>query len=327
MADSEHNLYPADPASGFGAENSQFVAPASHGAAAQHTAAPDPGTSSGTVIIPRPQVGARHPNGKSPDSPSSSGEQLRGSHGPLSPSEVDALLSQQTVISQQPWTEPPEYGAVTPREMGRLLAGQTLGHYSLLEFVGGGGMGAVFRARDTMLNRTVAVKVLAPGQSSDEDTLKRFKNEAQSAARLDHENIGRVHYVGQDRGWHYIVFEFIEGENLRDLVERKGPLSLGETLDFLQQLGDALEHANNREVVHRDIKPSNVIITPERRAKLVDMGLARLHQVEASHEDLTASGVTLGTFDYISPEQARDPRSAPTYAAICIRSVARCISC
>ncbi len=194
--------------------------------------------------------------------------------------------------------------------MGRILAGQTLGHYALTEFVGGGGMGAVFRAHDTMLNRTVAVKVLAPNQSRDEDTLRRFQNEAQSAARLDHEHIGRVHYVGEDRGWHYIVFEFIEGENLRDYVDQHGPLSLADTLKYLDQLGTALDHASGREVVHRDIKPSNVIITPEGRAKLVDMGLARLHQVEAPQEDLTASGVTLGTFDYISPEQARDPRVA-----------------
>jgi len=191
-----------------------------------------------------------------------------------------------------------------------VLLGQTLGHYQLLEFVGGGGMGAVFRGLDTMLNRIVAVKVLSHTQSDDEETLRRFKNEAQSAARLDHENIGRVHYVGEADGWHYIVFEFIEGINLRDLVERDGPLRLSDAVSYMLQLGDALAHAARRDVVHRDIKPSNVLITPEGKAKLVDMGLARLHQVEHANNDLTASGVTLGTFDYISPEQARDPRSA-----------------
>lgn len=237
-------------------------------------------------------------------------EQSRGSSRAQRLDDEADLVSQQTVISRQPWGAPSNLGSVTPREMGRLLAGQTLGHYALDEFVGGGGMGAVFRAHDTMLNRTVAVKVLAPNQSRDEDTLRRFQNEAQSAARLDHEHIGRVHYVGEDRGWHYIVFEFIEGENLRDHIDHQGPLSLADTLKYLDQLGTALDHASGREVVHRDIKPSNVIITPEGRAKLVDMGLARLHQVEAPQEDLTASGVTLGTFDYISPEQARDPRLA-----------------
>jgi serine/threonine protein kinase len=219
--------------------------------------------------------------------------------------------NQPTVISKQtPSSLTPVSGHLQPVEMGRVLLGQTLGHYELLEFVGGGGMGAVFRALDTMLNRIVAVKVLSHDQSDDEETLRRFKNEAQSAARLDHENIGRVHYVGEDGGWHYIVFEFIEGINLRDLVQRDGPRAVADAVSYMLQLGDALAHAARRDVVHRDIKPSNVLVTPEGRAKLVDMGLARLHQVEQADNDLTASGVTLGTFDYISPEQARDPRSA-----------------
>jgi serine/threonine protein kinase len=219
--------------------------------------------------------------------------------------------TQPTVISKQtPGSTTPPVHHLHPAEMGRVLEGQTLGHYELQEFVGGGGMGAVFRALDTMLNRTVAVKVLSHDQSDDEETLRRFKNEAQSAARLDHENIGRVHYVGEDGGWHYIVFEFIEGINLREIVHERGPLSINDSVSYMLQLGDALAHASRRDVVHRDIKPSNVIVTPEGRAKLVDMGLARLHQVEHANNDLTASGVTLGTFDYISPEQARDPRSA-----------------
>ncbi|MEQ8790964.1 MAG: protein kinase [Pirellulaceae bacterium] len=196
-----------------------------------------------------------------------------------------------------------------PLEMAVVLEGQRLGHFELGQFVGGGGMGAVFRATDTMLDRTVAVKILSRNHTDDE-IIRRFKNEAQSAARLDHPNIARVYYVGEDQGWNYIVFEFIEGENIRDLVERRGPLSLEEAFSYTLQIAEALEHASGRDVVHRDIKPSNVLIMPDGRAKLVDMGLARLHQVEAADNDLTASGVTLGTFDYISPEQARDPRSA-----------------
>ncbi len=219
--------------------------------------------------------------------------------------------SERTVISKEsPMAVALPLAHLPPAEMGRLLAGTRLGHYQLQEFVGGGGMGAVFRALDTMLDRIVAVKVLSKVQSSDVETLRRFKNEAQSAARLDHENIGRVHYVGEDQGWHYIVFEFIEGVNLRDLVDRDGPLSLADAVSYTLQVADALAHASERNVVHRDIKPSNVLIAPGGRVKLVDMGLARLHQVEHSGDDLTASGVTLGTFDYISPEQARDPRNA-----------------
>lgn len=195
-------------------------------------------------------------------------------------------------------------------ELARQLAGERLNHFQLLEYVGGGGMGAVFRALDTMLNREVALKVLSRDQGADDETRRRFQNEAQSAARLDHENIARVYYVGEDHGLNYIVFEFIEGTNLRDLVERNGPLPLPEALSYSLQVAHALSHAASRDVVHRDIKPSNLIITASGRAKLVDMGLARLHQPKSDGADLTASGVTLGTFDYISPEQARDPRSA-----------------
>ena len=195
------------------------------------------------------------------------------------------------------------------QEVGRALEGTTLGVYTLEQFVGGGGMGAVFRARDTTLDRTVAVKVLFAESSADEELVKRFRNEAQSAARLDHENIGRVHAVGYEGGWHFIVFEYIEGRNLRELVAEGGPFDVPRTVAVAVQLAEALSHASDREVVHRDIKPSNIIITPDGQAKLVDMGLARLHQVGGTN-DLTVSGMTLGTFDYISPEQARDPRSA-----------------
>ena len=201
-------------------------------------------------------------------------------------------------------------GQIGPHELGQTLVGKRLAHFELLEFVGGGGMGAVFRASDTMLNRTVAVKVLSRDQGQDEETVKRFKNEAQSAARLDHDNIARVYFVGEFDGWYFIVFEYIEGSNVRDYVGNHGPMSVEEALNITLQLTEALEHAYNREVVHRDIKPSNVLLTRTGRAKLVDMGLARLQPMRSSENDLTASGVTLGTFDYISPEQARDPRMA-----------------
>ena len=184
-----------------------------------------------------------------------------------------------------------------------------LGPYRLDAFVGGGGMGAVFRALDTTLDRTVAVKVLAGRRADDEEMLRRFRNEAQSAARLDHENIGRVHAVGSDAGWHYIVFEYIEGRNIRDIVREEGAFDLARTVDIAIQVADALEHAAARDVVHRDIKPSNIVITPAGRARIVDMGLARMEPL-AGDGELTASGVTLGTFDYIAPEQARDAREA-----------------
>ncbi|TVS20551.1 MAG: serine/threonine protein kinase, partial [Planctomycetaceae bacterium] len=201
------------------------------------------------------------------------------------------------------------HSTMNPNEMGAVLKGETLGHFLLEEFVGGGGMGVVFRATDIRLGRTVAIKILTRDRT-DADTLRRFQNEAQSAARLDHENIARVYYVGEDRGLHFIVFEFIEGTNIRDLVQRQGPLPVDQAISYVLQVAEALEHASMRNVIHRDIKPSNVLVTDSGVAKLVDMGLARLHQMESDTDDLTASGVTLGTFDYISPEQARDPRTA-----------------
>jgi eukaryotic-like serine/threonine-protein kinase len=215
-----------------------------------------------------------------------------------------------TVISKRP-PLPVDAGsiAVSPHILGSTLVGKLLEHYQLNEFVGGGGMGAVFRATDTRLGRTVAVKVLSRDHT-DEDTIRRFRNEAQSAARLDHPNIARVYYVGEDQGVNFIVFEFIEGINLRDAVEQQGPLDLERALHYTLQVAEALAHSSSRDVIHRDIKPSNVLVTAGGQVKLVDMGLARLHQVESPDDDLTASGVTLGTFDYISPEQARDPRDA-----------------
>ncbi len=224
---------------------------------------------------------------------------------------LEEVIDDPTVISLRPPVHAPAPGSpLTPRELGQSLVGRRLAHFQLIDFVGGGGMGAVFRATDTMLNRTVAVKVLSRDQGRDEETVRRFQNEAQSAARLDHDNIARVYYVGEDDGWYFIVFEFIEGQNLRDVVMERGPLTWDRAVQITLQIAEALDHAAHREVVHRDIKPSNVLLTPTGKAKLVDMGLARLRPLRGPAEDLTASGVTLGTFDYISPEQARDPRTA-----------------
>ncbi len=230
-------------------------------------------------------------------------------------SPADVLPDEKTVISVSKSLTPPldvqlPVGVKQSAQyLGETLIGRRLEHYELVEFVGGGGMGAVFRANDTRLGRIVAVKVLSRDQSSEEN-VRRFRNEAQSAARLDHRYIARVHYVGEDAGLNFIVFEFIEGINLREVVQQKGPLPLDEALRYTMQVAEALAHASQRDVVHRDIKPSNVLVTPAGHIKLVDMGLARLHHVDSSFDDLTASGVTLGTFDYISPEQARDPRAA-----------------
>lgn len=216
-----------------------------------------------------------------------------------------------TVVSTLP---PAEVGAAAtaldPRQLGQALEGQQLDQVLLEKFVGGGGMGAVFRGWDTTLHRTVAVKVLSKRHSDDSDSLRRFQIEARSAARLDHPNIARAHYVGEARGLPYIVFEFIDGQNLRDLVNESGPMAVADVLNIGLQIAGALAHSWEREVVHRDIKPSNILIAHDGLAKLVDMGLARLEYLGQTEHEETATGVTLGTFDYISPEQARNPRDA-----------------
>src|SRR4051794_3311529 len=187
------------------------------------------------------------------------------------------------------------------------VPGELIGTFHLEEAIGVGGMGAVFRAHDAQLDREVALKLLPLDQTADPEIVQRFYQEGRAAARLDHDNIARVYSIGQEGPHHYIAFEFIEGVTVRRRVDQDGPLSVSEAVDITLQIAQALVHAAGRAVVHRDIKPSNIILTPQGRAKLVDMGLARRFE-RGVDDGLTQSGMTLGTFDYISPEQARDPR-------------------
>ena len=216
--------------------------------------------------------------------------------------------SEVTVVSKKP-PQQIRSGGVDWRQVGGLLIGKQLGSFRLDELLGTGGMGAVFRATDLQLDRQVAVKVLNSSEEDPEAT-RRFRLEAQSAARLDHQNIARVFHVGQDQGWNYIVLELVEGRTLRQLVASEGPLTWPLALHLFKQLAAALDHAHQRNIIHRDIKPSNVLVTDDHVVKIVDMGLARNQKSmdPAHHED--EEGVTLGTFDYIAPEQARDPRKA-----------------
>src|ERR1043165_846073 len=197
----------------------------------------------------------------------------------------------------------------TPESVLAGLRGRRLAHFELIEPIGIGGMAAVFRAHDTLLDRQVALKILPPDMAQEPDNVQRFHQEARAAAKLDHENIARVFYCGADQGLHFIAFEFVEGINVRAILEQRRRLPVAEAIRYILQVATGLEHAATRGVVHRDVKPSNIIITPPGRAKLVDMGLAR-NMERQGERDLTQSGVTLGTFDYISPEQALEPRDA-----------------
>ena len=236
---------------------------------------------------------------------------------PNAPKDTTAIIDQ--VIKQAPADEDSPTIISSARnkhpspdvQHAESLVGRKLGHYQLIESVGVGGMAAVIKAIDEDLNRVVALKILPPDMATDPENINRFRQEARAAARLDHENVARVYNCGEDQGLHFIAFEFVEGENLRVLMEgRGGLLPVAESLHYMIQVTAGLSHAASRGVVHRDIKPSNIIITPEGKAKIVDMGLARNLDSRASNGQLTQSGVTLGTFDYISPEQAIEPRSA-----------------
>ena len=205
----------------------------------------------------------------------------------------------------------------TPELMRRLFPtslevdesqGIRLGHFTIQRRIGVGGMGSVFLAMDEQLRRNVALKVLSPFLTTDPAAVLRFQNEARAAARLDHDNIARIFFYGDDNGLHYIAYEYIPGSNLRDVIRSKEKLAPAEAVNYTMQLAAALSHTSAAGVIHRDIKPSNVLITPQGRAKLVDLGLARKESADTSVE-LTVAGTTLGTFDYISPEQAKDPRS------------------
>jgi serine/threonine protein kinase len=187
------------------------------------------------------------------------------------------------------------------------LRGRRIGPYVVEAPIGLGGMGAVFRATDVELNRPVALKLLPPAFAGDPEMVSRFRTEARAAALLDHENVARVFGSGEADGFHFIAYEFVDGATLRDVIEDRGRLTPAEVAGYLLQAARGLAHAAAQGVTHRDLKPSNVVITPDGRVKIVDMGLARC---EGPAESVTQSGVTLGSFDYMAPEQAIDPRSA-----------------
>jgi hypothetical protein len=190
------------------------------------------------------------------------------------------------------------------------IAGRKLGHFELIEAIGAGGMAAVLKARDLELGRIVALKILPPESALDPENVNRFKQEARAAAKLDHDNVARVYFCGEDQGLHFIAFEFVEGITLRQAIDWRGPVRPADAVPYMIQVAAGLAHAAERGVVHRDIKPSNILITPDGKAKIVDMGLARHLESQSVNGGVTQSGVTLGTFDYISPEQALDPRQA-----------------
>ncbi len=194
-----------------------------------------------------------------------------------------------------------------------LSAGTHLGPYQILSPVGAGGMGEVYRAKDTRLDRVVAIKVLASQRSADPELRQRFEREARAVSSLNHPHICTLHDVGSHNGLDYLVMEFLEGESLADRL-KKGALPLDEALRYGREIADGLDEAHRKGIVHRDLKPGNIMLT-SRGAKLLDFGLAKLQEtavarqismlsaIPTEHKPLTDRGAILGTFQYMAPEQ------------------------
>jgi serine/threonine-protein kinase len=178
------------------------------------------------------------------------------------------------------------------------------GRYELLELIGKGGMSSVYKAHDRLLDRQIAVKILHPHFTEDEEYVERFRREARAVAQLSHPNIVTVIDRGEDEGRQYIVFEYVEGENLKQLLERTGPMPVRDALLLALQMARALAFAHGRGLVHRDVKPQNVLLNADGQAKMTDFGIARSIDVQG----VTITGTVLGTSEYIAPEQARGER-------------------
>jgi len=182
------------------------------------------------------------------------------------------------------------------------LIGKNLGNrYQIMEKLGGGGMAVVYRARCCYLQRDVTIKVLRPEYYGDEDFVERFRREAQAVASLSHPNIVNVYDVGQEDNIHYIVMEYVEGKNLKEIIRERGPLPVEEAVDIARQICEGLEHAHEHNIIHRDIKPHNILITKTGRVKVTDFGIARA----ATAATVTQTGTIVGSVHYFSPEQAK----------------------
>lgn len=193
--------------------------------------------------------------------------------------------------------------------------GPELKGYESLDFLGGGGMGVVYKARQTALGRIVAIKFLAENSLKNEKMIARFRQESHSIGQLSHENIVQAYDAGEDVGRQYLVMEFVDGVCLSDLVKSRGALPPAEVCEIARQVCDGLEYARTKGIVHRDIKPSNVMLTPQGIVKILDFGLACIKLDRDDGEGLTTDGCALGTLDYMAPEQF-DARSVDHRADI-----------
>src|SRR5258705_12125073 len=199
-------------------------------------------------------------------------------------------------------------------QMKELSANATLSHYRIVSKIGAGGMGEVYLAQDTRLDRKVALKILPDDVAANQNRMRRFVQEAKSAAALNHPNIAHIYEIGESDGTNFIAMEFIEGVTLREKIHSERT-ELKKLLRYLQQVAEGLAKAHASGIVHRDLKPDNIMITHEGHAKILDFGLAKLIETkpDSTPEAATAlmpvqhstPGVVMGTVGYMSPEQAQ----------------------
>jgi serine/threonine-protein kinase len=198
-------------------------------------------------------------------------------------------------------TSPPPPGRLPGGELD--LTGRTLADFHVLRHLGQGGMGQVYLAEQTSLKRKVALKILRPELAGDPGSLQRFKQEALSVAQATHANIVQVYAIGEADGIAYMALEYVEGRNLREYLQKKGPPDLLLALSIMRQVASALQRASELGIIHRDIKPENILLTRKGEVKVADFGLSRCLAGDRPALNLTQSGVTMGTPLYMSPEQ------------------------
>ncbi|PQO47556.1 serine/threonine-protein kinase [Blastopirellula marina] len=237
--------------------------------------------------------------------------------GLLSADELQRVPAASTAYQLAGWLL--ESKQLTRFQLRAIASGRTrglkLGRYVILDQIGKGGMGQVYRARHSRMGREVAIKVLAPEIMSKPNAIERFEREVRLVAKLHHENIVAAYDADEAQDLHFLVMEFVDGPDLESVVRRGGPTPVLKAVNYLLQAARGLQYAHEKGLIHRDVKPANLLLSPKGIVKILDLGIARF-QEEADKQGLTKSGAVMGTIDYMAPEQAIDAKSVTPQADI-----------